>query len=61
MEEPFCYTLSQAAKLMQVSEMTIRRRIKEGLIPRSKVSGRILIPASWFKKEFGLETINKID
>lgn len=41
------YTLSQATKILQVSESTIRRRIKSGEIPKAKWCGKTLIPA-WF-------------
>ena len=39
------YTLAQATKILQLSESTIRRGIKNGDIPRAKFCGKILIPA----------------
>jgi len=53
MENVAYYTLSQASKLLQISERTIQRRIKDGLIPKANFSGKVLIPA-WFFKQ-GLE------
>ncbi|MGF7145335.1 excisionase family DNA binding protein [Anaerotaenia torta] len=50
MGENAYYTLEQATKILQVSEATIRRGIKKGLIPRAKFCGKVLIPA-WFIKE----------
>lgn len=47
------YTLSQVSKMTNMSESTIKRRIKEGLIPRSKLCGRILIPASFVNRLSG--------
>ena len=44
------YTLSQASCMLQISEVTIRRKIKAGLIPKARFCGKILIPA-WFFKE----------
>lgn len=44
------YTLGQAAKILQISEATIRRGMKKGEIPRAKFCGKILIPA-WFIKQ----------
>jgi len=44
------YTLKQAERILCVSEATIRRRIKDGLIPRANFCGRILIPA-WFMEQ----------
>lgn len=41
------YTLSQASKILQISESTIRRCMKRGEIPRAKFCGKVLIPA-WF-------------
>lgn len=47
MGEVAYYTLQQATKILQVSEATIRRGIKNGDIPRAKFCGKVLIPA-WF-------------
>lgn len=44
------YTLDQAAEILQLSKATLYRRIKEGVIPRAKISGKILIPASFIKR-----------
>lgn len=48
MEQAY-YTLHQASQLLQLSEVTIRRKIKAGLIPKAVFSGKILIPASFFE------------
>ena len=44
------YTLRQTSKLLQLSERTIQRKIKAGLIPKAIFSGKVLIPAWWIKK-----------
>ena len=44
------YTLKQATQLLQLSERSIQRKIKAGLIPKAIFSGKILIPAWWFEK-----------
>lgn len=49
MEQAY-YTLEQAKQMLQVSESTIRRAMKRGEIPRAKFSGKILIPAWFFKQ-----------
>jgi hypothetical protein len=49
MEQAY-YTLEQAKYMLQVSESTIRRGMKSGVIPRAKFSGKILIPAWFFKQ-----------
>lgn len=48
--ELYCYTIGQASQMLQISETTIRRRIKDGTIPRLKICGKILIPASFFEQ-----------
>lgn len=53
--EPVCYTIGQASQMLQVSESTIRRRIHEGIMPRTKICGKILIPAYFFKEEYRKE------
>ncbi len=50
MNEVAYYTIDQVTKILQVSESTIRRGIKKGLIPRAKFCGKVLIPA-WFVKQ----------
>lgn len=50
MNEIAYYTLEQASKILQISDATIRRRIKTGEIPRARFCGKILIPA-WFIKQ----------
>lgn len=50
MNEIAYYTLEQASKILQISDSTIRRRIKTGEIPRARFCGKILIPA-WFIKQ----------
>jgi excisionase family DNA binding protein len=47
MGEVAYYTLEQAKEILQISESTIRRGIKNGDIPKAKFCGKILIPA-WF-------------
>ena len=47
MDDIAYYTLTQATKILQLSESTIRRGIKNGDIPKAKFCGKILIPA-WF-------------
>jgi len=43
------YTLKQTASILQLSEATIRRRIKDGSIPRVEwCQGKILVPAYFF-------------
>lgn len=44
------YTLRQASQMLQLSEHTIQRKIKAGLIPKAVFSGKILIPAWFFKQ-----------
>lgn len=51
------YTMSQASQMLQISERTIQRRIKEGLIPKANFCGKVLIPAWFFKQGFDKETI----
>ena len=41
------YTIAQAKQILQVSETTIYRKIKDGSIPKAKFCGKVLIPA-WF-------------
>ena len=53
MEGLIYYTLRQASAMLQMSESTIKRRIKDGSIPRSKLCGRILIPASFINRLSG--------
>ncbi|MDF2510432.1 MAG: Helix-turn-helix domain [Herbinix sp.] len=53
------YTLSQVSERFQVSEATIRRRIKEGKIPKAHFCGRILVPA-WFVKQGSTEPVHKL-
>jgi len=48
--EQLVYTLHQTSDLLQISESTVRRRIKDGTIPRLIIGGKILIPAWWIKK-----------
>lgn len=59
MDEYEYYTLGQVSKLFQISEGTIRRRIKEGKIPKARFCGRILIPA-WFVKQGSIEPTETI-
>jgi excisionase family DNA binding protein len=62
MEDVAYYTLSQASKLLQISERTIQRKIKAGLIPKANFSGKVLIPAWFFKQgleQESLHTVNK--
>lgn len=56
MEQAY-YTLKQSSEILCISEATIRRRIKEGIIPKANFCGRILIPA-WFIKQ-GFEKDSK--
>jgi excisionase family DNA binding protein len=64
MEQAY-FTLNQASEILQISERTIQRRIKDGKIPKANFCGRILIPA-WFlkqglEKEFEIKTVEKED
>lgn len=52
------YTMSQASQMLQISERTIQRRIKEGLIPKANFCGKVLIPAWFFKQGFEKETLH---
>ena len=42
---------------METAYYTLRRRIKDGIVPRSRVSGTILIPKGYIKRE--MEGINE--
>lgn len=57
MDDIAYYTLDQAAKILQLSEGTIRRHMKNGNIPRAKFCGKVLIPA-WFIRQ-GYENTGK--
>lgn len=48
MEQAY-YTIKQATQILQLSESSIKRKIKAGLIPKAVFSGKILIPATWFQ------------
>lgn len=39
------YTISQAAKLLQVHDLTIRRYIKEGRLPAIRIGGNVRVTA----------------
>lgn len=45
--ERIVYTTKEACDLLRISESTLRRRIKDGTIPREVWCGKVLIPA-WF-------------
>jgi len=45
-QEQKYYSVSEAAKLMSISESALRRLIKAGKIPSLRLGGKILIPAS---------------
>ena len=53
------YTIDQATKILQISESTIRRGMKNGDIPRAKFCGKVLIPAWFIKQGFEEETSQK--
>jgi excisionase family DNA binding protein len=53
------YTIDQAVKILQISESTIRRGMKNGRIPRAKFCGKVLIPAWFIKQGFREEAIQK--
>nr|WP_308743250.1 helix-turn-helix domain-containing protein [uncultured Anaerocolumna sp.] len=59
MEQAY-YTLEQSKQILQVSESTIRRGIKNGTIPRAKFSGKILIPAWFFKQALEGQAIKPV-
>lgn len=44
------YTIEQASKILQLSQSSIYRGIRQGKIPRAKFCGKVLIPA-WFIKQ----------
>lgn len=52
------YTLKQVSGLLQLSERTIQRKIKAGLIPKATFSGKILIPAWWIEKGGQLQEVS---
>lgn len=47
------YTLDEASVMLRLSKKTITKRIKEGAIPKAVFSGKVLIPASFFKEALG--------
>lgn len=50
MDELAYYTIEQASKILQLSQSSIYRGIKKGVIPRAKFCGKVLIPA-WFIRQ----------
>jgi len=59
MEQAY-YTLEQSCKILQLSEATIKRKMKTGLIPRARFCGKILIPSWFFKEGFEKESSAEI-
>jgi excisionase family DNA binding protein len=59
MEDVAYYTIAQATKILQISESTIRRGMKNGDIPRAKFCGKVLIPAWFVKQGFTKEVAGK--
>ena len=43
------YSVTEAAKLMSISESALRRLIKAGEVPSVRLGGKILIPASFLE------------
>lgn len=43
------YTIEETADILRVSNLTIYRNAKAGLIPSVKVGGRVLIPSTYFQ------------
>lgn len=41
------YTVAEVASMTGLSQVLVRKRIRLGLIPSTKVGDRRLIPASW--------------
>ncbi len=54
------YTVSQASQMLQISERTIQRRIKDGLIPKANFCGKILIPAWFFRQAYENDFIHAV-
>ena len=53
------YTLQQATKILQISESTIRKGMKNGEIPRAKFCGKVLIPAWFINQGFEKEEVDE--
>lgn len=57
MEQAY-YTVKQAIPILQMSEQSIQRKVKQGLIPRAEWSGKILIPAWWIEKGGQIQAVS---
>ena len=44
------YTIEQASKKLQLSRNSVTKAIKSGQIPKAEFSGKILIPAWFFRQ-----------
>jgi hypothetical protein len=55
------YTLKQASEILCISERTIRRRVQEGIIPKSNLTKKILIPSWYIYSHIYGEEINPSD
>ena len=49
------YTAKEAVPLLGLSESTIKRKCREGLIPHARYSKKYLIPVYFIKKAFSEE------
>jgi excisionase family DNA binding protein len=57
MDTPKFFTMKEAASLLRVSPITVRRRIADRTIAAIRIGKRILIPASYIESlEFSLQT-----
>lgn len=48
--EQLYFNIKEASEMLRISETTIYRKIRAGLIPKANYCGKVLIP-SWFFKE----------
>lgn len=54
------YTLGQASEILCISERTIRRRVQQGIIPKSNLTKKILIPAWYIESHYkGIELVER--